>query len=129
MEDKDIQQLFQAYQPKLSSEREFMSMLTASMRKVEFLKRQQEAVRRQNRIAVAVSAVTGFMTGVVFMLLMPYISAFIDSVAGEFFSVFRILVEAADPVPVLSWITVGMTTVLLSISSYHVALSIQKTSI
>lgn len=129
MEDKDIQQLFQAYQPKLSSDREFMSMLTASMRKVEFLKRQQEAVRRQNRIAVAVSAVTGFMTGVVFMLLMPYISAFIDSVSGEFFSVFRILGEAADPVPVLSWITVGMTTVLLSISSYHVALSIQKTSI
>lgn len=129
MEDKDIQQLFQAYQPKLSSEREFMSMLTASMRKVEFLKRQQEAVRRQNRIAVAVSAVTGFMTGVVFMLLMPYISAFIDSVAGEFFSVFRILGEAADPVPVLSWVIVGMTTVLLSISSYYVALSIQETSI
>lgn len=129
MEDKDIQQLFQAYQPKLSSEREFMSTVTASMRKVEFLKRQQEAVRRQNRIAVAVAAVTGFVAGVVFMLLMPYISAFIDSVAGEFFSVFRILGEAADPVPVLSWVIVGMTTVLLSISSYHVALSIQETSI
>lgn len=126
MEDKDIQQLFQAYQPKLSSEREFMSTLTASMRKVEFLKRQQEAVRRQNRIAVAVAAVTGFVAGVVFMLLMPYISAFIDSVAGEFFSVFRILGDTADPVPVLSWVIVGMTTVLLSISSYHVALSLQK---
>lgn len=129
MEDKDIQQLFQAYQPKLPSDREFMSVLMSNLRKVEFLKREQEVMRRQNRIAVAVSAVTGFMTGVVFMLLMPYISAFIDSVAGEFFSVFRILGEAAAPVPVLSWITVGMTTVLLSISSYHVALSIQETSI
>lgn len=70
MEDKDLQKLFQSFQPELSSDSRFMDTLLANMKKVEFLRRQQEIARRQNRIAVAVAAVTGFVAGVVFMLVM-----------------------------------------------------------
>lgn len=128
MEDKDIQLLFQSYRPKLSSDQRFMSTLIANMQKVEFLKRQQEAARRHNRVAVAVAAVTGFLAGVVFMLLMPYISAFLDLFAGQFLSAFRIAVSLSASIPVLSWIIVGMTTVFLSISSYYAALFLQKST-
>lgn len=128
MEDKDIQQLFRNYQPELSSDQQFMSSLIASMEKVEFIKRQQETARRQNRIAVAVAAVTGFLSGVVFMLLMPYISAYLDLFAGQISAALRFADILSGPVPALSWIIAGMTTVFLSISSYYAALSVQKSS-
>lgn len=128
MEDKDLQKLFQAFQPDLSSDSGFMSTLLANMQKVELLKRQQEVARRQNRIAVAVAAVTGFIAGVVFMLILPYISGGLAFAAKQFAPSMRIFASITDILPVLSWIIVGIATVFLSISSYQFTLSLQTSS-
>lgn len=128
MEDKDLQKLFQSFQPELSSESRFMSTLLANMKKVEFLRRQQEIERRQNRIAVAIAAVTGFISGVIFMLAMPYISAILASAAKQISPTMHIFASITDILPVLSWIIVGITIVFLSISSYQFTLSLQTSS-
>lgn len=128
MEDKDLQKLFQSFQPELSSESRFMSTLLANMKKVEFLRRQQEIERRQNRIAVAIAAVTGFISGVIFMLAMPYISALLASAAKQISPTMHIFTSITDILPVLSWIIVGITIVFLSISSYQFTLSLQTSS-
>lgn len=126
MEDKDLQQLFQSFQPELSSDARFMSTLLANMQKVEFLKRQQEIARRQNRIAVAVAAVTGFISGVLFMLAMPYISAVLASLASGILSVLPSVASLPEILSVFTWLVIGLITVSLSLSSYQLTLSLQS---
>lgn len=126
MEDKDLRQLFQSFQPELSSDTRFMSTLLANMQKVEFLRHQQEIARRQNRIAVTVAAVIGFISGVLFMLAMPYISAFIATLASRIPSSLPALADVTGILPLLTWLIVGLITVTLSVSSYQLTLSLQS---
>jgi len=124
MEDKDLQKLFQSFQPELSSDSRFMDTLLANMKKVEFLKRQQAIARRQNRIAVAVAAVTGFVAGVVFMLVMPYVSAFLLAVAAHIPSVLPSIANVSGILSVVTWFMVGLITVTLSVSSYRLTVTL-----
>lgn len=126
MEDKDLRQLFPSFQPELSSDTRFMSTLLANMQKVEFLRHQQEIARRQNRIAVTVAAVIGFISGVLFMLAMPYISAFIATLASRIPSSLPALADVTGILPLLTWLIVGLITVTLSVSSYQLTLSLQS---
>lgn len=126
MEDKDLQKLFQSFQPALSSDSRFMDTLLANMKKVEFLRRQQEIARRQNRIAVAVAAVTGFVAGVVFMLVMPYISAFLATLASSIRPSLPDVADVPGILPILTWLIVGLITVALSVSSYQLTVTLQS---
>lgn len=125
MEDKALQKLFQSFQPELSSDSRFMDTLLANMKKVEFLRRQQEIARRQNRIAVAVAAVAGFISGALFMLAMPYISSFLATIVCYFPSLSG-LADVPGILSLFTWLVVGLITVTLSVSSYQLTVTLQS---
>ena len=125
MEDKDLQQLFQSFSPELPSDTFFMRALEANLQKVEFIRRQQAVARRQNRRAVVVAAATGFVAGVVFILIMPYITSFIAAASSQIPALLLSLASLSDILTVLSWSVVGIVTAGLSLSSYQLAMTLQ----
>lgn len=75
MEDDKLKQLFSDFNPPLSDDGLFMSRLESRLDSVELVRRQHAVLRRRRTIAVAISAVAGFVTGVIFTLLLPYIAS------------------------------------------------------
>ena len=76
MEDNRLRDIFKDYNPDLSSDFSFMQTLERNLDKVEIVRRHNVEIHRRARIAVFVAAVAGFVTGVIFMLFMPNLTAF-----------------------------------------------------
>lgn len=74
MEDENIKELFQRFQPDMSSDSLFLNRLKRNMEAVEIVKQHSSAVRRRNRIAVTVAALCGVVTGLIMGLLLQIIS-------------------------------------------------------
>lgn len=71
MEEDEIKKLFSGYEPELSPDSQFMANLQRNLAAVEVVRLQSHQVRKRNRIAVVVAALSGFAMGVLFTLLMP----------------------------------------------------------
>jgi tetrahydromethanopterin S-methyltransferase subunit F len=75
MEDNQIKELFNAFEPELGATSPFMARLQRNMKAVEWVKQHQQDLKRRNRVAVAIAACCGFAMGVIFTLLFPVIDS------------------------------------------------------
>lgn len=73
MDDEKIREIFADFRPEISSPTRFMASLQQNMEAVELVRQHTIALRRRNRIAVAVAAVAGFAMGLIMALLYPII--------------------------------------------------------
>lgn len=73
-EEEQIKQLFRDFQPELSSDALFMHRLQQKMEAVELVKRQNELLQRQGKLALAATALVGVVLGVVATLTFPAVS-------------------------------------------------------
>lgn len=121
MEDDKIKAIFQSYQPELTSDTLFLSRLKRSMNAVELVKQHTEKSRRNNRIAVIVAALTGFVSGIIMTLFLPLINEVIASL-GIYMEKFE-LIDMTFILQCLGWIMVGGVCVLSAINAYEITLS------
>ncbi len=124
MEDDKIKDLFAAFTPELTSDTGFMRRLERNMEAVEIVKRRNAEVRRSNRRAVVLAALTGFVCGVVLTLLMPFISPLIVSAAGALRLPFIDAEAISSVANIVCWIIVGAAAVAASLSTYESAMSV-----
>ncbi|MDE5814142.1 MAG: hypothetical protein K2H72_07645 [Muribaculaceae bacterium] len=124
MEEDKLKDLFKSYDPELSSSRDFIERLERNLNVVELIHRDNAAVLKRNRIAVAIASVAGFITGVVFSLLLPYIEVFVNFLLSSLLSAFR-LPDVIYGNQVVSWLLVGAISVLVGLNTYTITLSIQ----
>lgn len=80
MEDEKLKELLGSFKPELSSDDLFMARLQGRMEAVEIVRRHSAEVRKRNRIAVVVAALSGFVMGVVMTLLFPLIGDWVSTV-------------------------------------------------
>ena len=116
-DDKDIKDLFAGFNPEMSSDRLFMTRLEGRLHSGELLKEQQARMARRSRVAVAVAAVVGFFTGMLFYALLPWL--------------WRMLAGAQLPpesLRVALWIAVGAASVFTAMNAYDLAMARPRSS-
>lgn len=119
MEEEKITDLFSNFQPELSSSFGFMTKLKRNMEAVEIVKQHNSTLRKRNRVAVAVAAVSGFFMGVVLTLLLPVIRECFSTLDMPLlqFSVFAV------DYTILWWMVVAAACVLTAINAYEIAMA------
>lgn len=120
MEDDKIRNLLKDFQPELSSSFQFMSRLQKNMETVEILKQHNIAIKKQNKLAVAIAAVSGFVMGVIMTLLFPLI--------GNWVSTFNIslphlhLSSLTIDCSFAAWIIMAVVCIITALNAYEIAL-------
>lgn len=124
MEEDRIKELFREYDPNVSSSMAFIERLEQNLDAVEMIHRENAAVMKRNKVAVCSAACAGFISGVIFTMLLPYITNIIRSGMESLTS------PAGQPgLPdypqVISWILIGAVSVFVAVNTYDIALSLQ----
>ena len=121
MEDDKLRELFDSYQPELSSDALFMSKLKRNMESVELVKRHTEAMRKRSRIAVVVAAIAGFVMGVVLTLLSPLIGDFVSTIALTISDHSDIVMRIDWQI--VGWILTAIISVFTAVNAYEITIS------
>ncbi len=79
MEDDKIKELFNDFEPELSSSFQFMTKLKRNMEAVEIVKQHNAALKKRNKLAVAIAGVCGFAVGVILTLLFPLLGCWVPT--------------------------------------------------
>lgn len=121
MEDDKIKNLFNDFQPELSSSFLFMTQLEKKMEAMEILKQHNAALKRRNRIAVAIAAMTGFVTGIILTLLFPLIGGWMSSFS---ISLPRLQISAITiDYSFIAWIVMAGVCIISALNAYDIALA------
>lgn len=123
MEEDKISRIFREYEPEISSSMAFMERLERNLNAVEMVHRENEAVMRRNRIAIAAAAFAGFISGMIFTLLLPYITEVIRSGFEYLTRINGLYINNSYP-QVLSWIIIGAISVFIAVNTYDITLSL-----
>lgn len=126
MDDSQIKQLFSGFRPTLSDDVSFMARLDERLAIIDDVLEYRERLRRQSRRAIVVAALLGFLTGVVFSLLLPYLQSFITILIDSFsLTVSSLNLPGEIPLPsmVISWCILAVAVIAASLSSYNLMLS------
>lgn len=121
MNDDKLKDLFQNFQPELSSDFKFLTKLQRNMDALELVKQQTAMQRKRNRIAVIVAAITGFVMGVIITILFP--------ILADTLSTFSITLPDPDISPIsINWQIIGYilaatVSVFTALNAYEITLS------
>lgn len=125
MEDDKIKSLFSTFEPELSSDFRFMRNLEEKLDSVEIVKQHNAEARTRSKKAMTFAALAGFVVGLLFSLILPYISRVVSdwqkTLPNE--SDLNIL---ADNVSVIAWILILGTAVFVALNTYELSLSLLK---
>lgn len=121
MEDDKIKEIFSSYQPELSSSYQFMSRLKKNMEAVEIIKQHNVALRKRNKLAVAIAGFCGFAMGVILTLIFPMIEDWIKSfkINLPMLSSSALNIDFSN----IAWLLVAAISITTSISVYELASS------
>ncbi len=121
MEDDKIKDLLGSFQPEISPSARFMDNLKRNLEAVEIVKLHNRALKRRNRVAVAIAAACGFAMGLIVAPLLPVIEAWASDISVSFPSlpVGRISVDFS----IISWIVAAAACILTSINAYEIAMA------
>ena len=126
MDDEKIKLYFSDYQPEIPSDRTFMNNLEINLESVEIIKRHADGVRTKHRIALGLSALSGFTVGCLLSLLFPYIRNFVAQLqlAGIEIAATDNLMSNYSMIPV--WLITGGLVVITALYTYDLSLAILK---
>ena len=126
MEDDKLRQLFENFEPELTSDVQFINRLERKLNTVELIVKHNEEVRTRNKKAVAIAACVGFIVGFLFSLALPYLNALVsqwqltlpdDSIMTAFANNFYLI----------AWALIGFISVLFSLNAYDLSRSLLQT--
>lgn len=81
MEDDKLKELFQNFKPHNDADDTFMTRLRERLDTVELIRGTRAAERKRQRLALAVSALVGFLAGIGFSLCLPSFSLLLQNLA------------------------------------------------
>lgn len=121
MEDDKIKDLFCNFRPDLGPDALFMAKLEKSMEAIELVRRHTAALRRRNRIAVAVAAFAGFAVGVALTLLFPFVGAWCSTVHLSIPTVVASTITIDWRI--WAWIIIAGVCIATSVNAYEITLA------
>lgn len=117
MDDDKIKGLFRDFQPARSSDTLFMNRLKRNMESVELVKSRTSAMRRRSRAAMIVSAISGFVVGLICALVYPLIESRVTSLSVSI--PFLGIPEFTIDLNILAWLVATALCVGASLASYE----------
>lgn len=125
MEDDKLKSLFSNFAPEVSSDFQFMTTLQRNLNSVEIIKRHKDEVRTRGKKACAIAAVAGFIVGFLFSLTLPYLNEAVSNwqltlPSGSMLRAF------ANNFTIIAWLAIGAVSVLVSLNTYEISASLQK---
>jgi hydrogenase/urease accessory protein HupE len=127
MEDNQIKELFNAFEPELGATSPFMTRLQRNIKAVELVKQHQQVLKRRNRVAVAIAACSGFAMGMILTLLFPVIDTWVATLSGSL----PRLQSLSLPVDhrLILWVMMAGVCVVITLNAYEIAMAkMAKTS-
>lgn len=121
MEDNDIKKLFNAFDPELPSDFDFMSKLQHRLELMEMIKHEQLAMQRRNRMAVLIAAMAGFVMGVVLTLLYPLAAEWLRSI--DFGQPSADLAAGLSAYNFIAWGLLATLSGVTALNAYEIALA------
>ncbi len=122
MEEDRIKDIFREYDPELSSSIAFMERLERNLNAVELIHRENAAAMKRNKRAVTMAACAGFATGIIFTLILPYLTDLIHSVLVSFIG-FAGEQDITGYSQVISWLIIGAFSVFIALDTYEITLN------
>lgn len=119
MNDNDIRDLFKEYQPEIGDDFRFLVKLQRSIEAAEIVRQHNEAVIKSNRIAMVISVILAFISGIVFTILQPRIQILLENI----FYKFRNMVSSfryEDIMAIGSWIIIATFVLFLAFGCYNI---------
>lgn len=123
MDDDKIKQLFQDFQPGLSSDFDFLHKLERNINSVELIRQQMQKSRRRSRLAVIVAAVAGFVTGFLASFIVPNIATIISDIQTSMPDSGSMRVISDFPATI-AWMIVGTLSIIMSVNAYDLTQSL-----
>ena len=123
MEEEKIKSIFLNYKPELSSDLQFMSKLERNLNSVDIIKRHATKERSENRKAMAIAALAGFIVGFIFSMTLPYLThaASLWQLSLPQDSVMKVI---TDNFAIFAWLIIGGAASFASMNTYGLALSV-----
>ncbi len=119
--DNQLQRIFDAYNPELTSTADFMQRLNRELNAVEIIKQRNDANLRATKISALIACVVGFIMGAILSLMQPVIcNAFLN------LQVFMSLQAAS--INIISWCAVGLATVVVSCAARELSIALMPSS-
>lgn len=112
MDDNQLKSIFDSYSPKLSDETGFFADLERSLDSVEIVKRKSLESKRQNRLSLAITAIIGFGSGVMFTLCFPVVEKLVGELRNLGGEMAKIVDNYGD---CLVWATIGLATTAVTL--------------
>jgi len=121
MEDDKFRNLFNDFQPELSSSLQFMTKLQKNMEMVETLKQHDIALKKRNKLAVFIAAVSGFVIGVILTLLFPLIGNWVStfSISLPHLQIISVTIDYSF----VAWIVMAGVCIITALNAYEIALA------
>lgn len=117
MQHDPIKDLFDNYAPELTPADQFLSRVERDLDAVEFIRRRNAAALRCGRIALAVAALVGCVTGYLLSLLMPWLGGIMVSLK-EALPDAPAAAALADHYSLIAWLIIGSASAILAFNSY-----------
>ncbi|MDE5658950.1 MAG: hypothetical protein K2I25_07975 [Muribaculaceae bacterium] len=125
MEKDKISSLFGNYEPELTSDALFMERFERNLRAVELVKGKVGEMRKRNRLAVAVAALTGFVAGIICTLCYPLLLETIGNLAEAGTAA---AAHIADYGSFYIWTLICIVTGILTYTAYDITMIATKKS-
>jgi hypothetical protein len=121
MEDDKLRNLFNDFQPELSSSSQFMTKLQKNMEMVEILKQHDIALKKRNKLAVVIAAASGFVMGVILTLLFPLIGNWVSTVSVSIphLHISSLTIDYSF----VGWIVMAGACIITALNAYEIALA------
>ena len=117
MDDDKIKDILKGYRPELTPDFRFMASLERKMEAVEHVKQEMRALRRRNKIAVAVAAIAGFVMGALTTLLAPLVTGWASTTSLSIPST-----GLAIDLSLLIYIAAALVSAISAYNAYEIAL-------
>ena len=125
MEDDKLITIFSNFEPEISSDSQFMGKLQQNVALVDIIRQNAADYRSKNKKALIIAAFIGFVVGIVFSILLPYLSAAVSNWQLTLPSE-SLLNAFAENFTIVAWLVIGCTSVLAAINTYEVSLYLLK---
>ncbi|MCM1052018.1 MAG: hypothetical protein NC349_08655 [Paenibacillus sp.] len=121
-QDDNIKKLFEDFNPELSSRLDFIVRLERNLDAVEMVKQRNSASHRAGRRIAVMAGLAGVAVGLILAMVMPYVMPVLAKMIGAYD------IDAAvvnDMVTVGIYCVVGLISILVSVSTYDIALAVK----
>lgn len=121
MEKDNFKEIFNSFNPALSSDADFMSTLQRSMNAVEIVRKRNAELHRRGKRAIVIASLAGFAAGVIMTILQPYIITWLGKIH------LSLSIPSSQAVNIdytlISWMATAIISSTIALNTYHMAMS------